>query len=467
VSVVELVRPRVMHVPACDTSIGREAVELAAAAGLVLDPWQALVLEHSLGRRVDRKWAAFEVGVNVPRQNGKDALLEARELVGLFLLGERLIIHTAHLFSTAKEHFLRLVNLVESNEEFSGRVKQVIRRGGEEAILLKSGARILFKTRGRSSGRGFSGDLVVLNEAMVLQDEMLGDLVPTMSARPNPQLWYAGSAADQTVHDWATVWARVRERGLAGVDGRLAYFEWAAEGDNPDLVDVTDERLWAEANPALGIRISGEHVHAELGALDRRTFAVERLGVGDYPRTDGLESSVINPDVWAHLENPDSRIVGSVCLAFDVAYDRSYASIAAAGRNQDGDWHVEIGEHRRGVGWLPERIEQLRDKLTPDVIVCDAYSLPAGVEDVVTLNTGEHARACNQLVDLVAEKRLRHLGSQELFSAVKGARTRQLQDGWLWTRKNSQVDISPLVAATLALWAAAGEARDTDWTIHF
>jgi hypothetical protein len=37
-------------------------------------------------------------------------------------------------------------------------------------------------------------------------------------------------------------------------------------------------------------------------------------------------------------------------------------------------------------------------------------------------------------------------------AAVAGAMTRPLGDAWAWSRKNSTVDISPLVACTLALW---------------
>ena len=40
----------------------------------------------SLLRRVGR-WAAFTVGVCAPRQNGKNAILEVRELIGPLILG--------------------------------------------------------------------------------------------------------------------------------------------------------------------------------------------------------------------------------------------------------------------------------------------------------------------------------------------------------------------------------------------
>jgi hypothetical protein len=63
---------------------------------------------------------------------------------------------------------------------------------------------------------------------------------------------------------------------------------------------------------------------------------------------------------------------------------------------------------------------------------------------------------CGRLVDMVVQAELAHLGSDELRDAIRGARSRPLGDAWAWSRKNSSVDISPLVAATLGLGAAAG-----------
>src|SRR5690606_42159086 len=65
--------------------------------------WQRYVLEHSLGEREDGRWCAFEVAVVVPRQNGKNVIIEARELAGLFLWGEKVIIHSAHQVKTARD----------------------------------------------------------------------------------------------------------------------------------------------------------------------------------------------------------------------------------------------------------------------------------------------------------------------------------------------------------------------------
>lgn len=91
-------RPRLCSLPDSDSvSAGQDAIALASMAGLRLDDWQKFVLVNSLAKAGD-KWAAFEVLCILSRQNGKGAILEARELAGLFLFNEKLIIHTAHEF---------------------------------------------------------------------------------------------------------------------------------------------------------------------------------------------------------------------------------------------------------------------------------------------------------------------------------------------------------------------------------
>ena len=184
-----------MNRPVAAVSSGAvEAIELAASAGLILDEWQCFALDVALSERADGKWAAFEVGMIVPRQNGKGSILEARELAGLFLFGERLILHSAHEFKTAAEAFLRVKALVDNTDDLRRKVKQIRTSHGDEGIELLDGARLRFVARSRGSGRGFSGDCVILDEAFNLGAEAMGALLPTLSAKPNPQIWYTSSA---------------------------------------------------------------------------------------------------------------------------------------------------------------------------------------------------------------------------------------------------------------------------------
>ncbi|MFF4847994.1 terminase [Streptomyces sp. NPDC001194] len=460
-------RPRLHIAPPFLSSSGQEAVELAALAGLQLDPWQQHILDLGLGERADGRWSAFEVAVNVPRQNGKGAIIEARELAGLFLLGEELILHSAHEFKTAIEAFRRVTALVTNSDYLRRRVARVRRTTGEESIELLSGQRLRFLARSGGSGRGFSGDTNILDEAMHLGDEAMGALMPTMSARPNPQIWYLGSSG---IGGPSVQLGRLRERALRALEGEpdpsLAYFEWSID---PHLVecpasctehdDQGDAAAWAKANPALGFRITSEHIERERLSMSPAVFARERLGVGDYPsdRTDTW--SVIGQDAWRALADSDSTPSDPVAFAIDMTPERSHAAIAVAGVSGNAV-HVEVVDHRPGVGWILERALDLQERWNPCAWVIDgggpAGALIADLEraglTVTVPRVREVAQACGQFYDAVTEQTLVHLDQAPLAASLAGARKRELGEAWAWARRGVSVDISPLVAVTLAAW---------------
>ena len=448
---------------------------MAAAAGLRLDPWQQLVLRRSLGENPDGKWSSFEVGVLVSRQNGKGALLEARELAGLVLFGEKLIMHTAHELKTSLEAFRRVAALFESNDDLRRMVKRVSMVNGSEGIELTNGARLKFVARSKGSGRGFSGDLIILDEAYALTDEQIEALLPTMSARPNPQIWYTSSPPLDALSG-LPLW-RMRKRAMRALAGDeqaaagLSYFDW---GQTPDD-DHSDPAVWAAANPAMGYRISESYVARERESMSAEGFARERLGV--WPLEDD-ESGVLNRARWRELGDASTRPGDDVAFAVDIAPDRSSSSIAVYSRTDDGPGHVELVETRDGrdgFNWITPRLVELKGKWNPVALGLDIKG-PAGSllldlrkagldvpEDINRPSRGdlaiptamEYAAACAQFADAVTMRDIRHLGDQQpaLMRSVEGMKTRPLGDAWAWGRKHSEVDISPLVAATLARWA--------------
>lgn len=476
--------PRLRIVPEYISSAGQEAIELCALAGLILDPWEQLVLMDMLGERPDGKWASFEFGVVAARQNGKDAIFEGRELTGLFLLNERLIIHSAHEQATSSEHFRRLLMLIEGVPEFDRRVLKAPRGKGAEAIELRGGQRIFFKTRTSGGGRGLSGDLVVLNEGMILPAAVVGALVPTMAGRSlhgNPQLLYGASAVDQRVHEHGVTLARLRTRALAGAD-RVGYCEWSADvrgwlearglpfdPEKPEIDQLTPELLadpfvWAQANPGLGIRMSLEHIASEHGgAMGIREFAVERLSIGDWPDASE-DGAVISVEAWAALEDPVSEPLDPVCLVFDVSPDGLTAAVAVgAARASDDLTHLEVIDHRPGTEWVSDRLVELSASWKPRAILyaenSPAKALVPAIErsgvEITPVSGGDHAQACGMLQTAVRDATVRHRHSPQVVPALRGAVKRPVGDAWAWSRKNSTVDIAPLVAVTLANWGAA------------
>lgn len=475
--------PRVRVVPdGVDHPRLSEVAKFVERMGVDLDEWQWDVLRVSLMRTRDlARWAAFTVAVCAPRQNGKNGILEVRELVGAALLGEKLVIHTAHLADTSKEGFRRLDDLIDANPWLAGQVDHIWRTNGHESIEFKNGNRIRFRTRTRGGGRGFSGSPVIFDEPMFLAEISMGSILPVMSAQPDPQAWYTGSAVDQAIHEDGVVFARVRERALGGDHERLAYWEWSLPYETPDEVpdDMDVLAAAADTNPAFGVRIMPDYIEAEQRELDARTLAVERFGVGDWPPTDGSAYQVIRLADWDALEDDpassSARMLDPVALAFDTTPDRSMSSVVAAGLRDDEFVQVEMTDHRAGTAWVAPRVAELVDRHQPVWVGCDASGpagslLPelerAGV-DVEVVSAADHAKACGFMFDTVEERGLRHLGGQPLRSAVKGATKRPLGDAWAWSRRNSSVDISPLVAATLAVWGHSINAPSGDIHIVF
>jgi phage terminase large subunit-like protein len=284
------------------SSEGDRVADLAARAGLHLDDWERWVLDQGLGRAADGKWAAFETALIVARQNGKGAILEALELAALYLdnFGVDLILHSAHEFKTASEAFRRIQARIENHPQFSRRVRQVYLQRGAESIEMRNGKRLRFIARSSGSGRGFSADLVILDEAYELGDTAMAALLPTLSARPNPQIWYTSTAGLPT----SSQLGLVRGRGLRGDDPSLAFMEWSVDPDNYDPADL---QCWAQANPGLGIRITPEYIAKERAALAPDEFARERLSVGDYP-ADGGAWEVVSQGAWSACAAPGARL---------------------------------------------------------------------------------------------------------------------------------------------------------------
>lgn len=467
-SVLEYAPPRIHHVTPYERTRGQDAIDVADSLGVVLDDHQKQVLLDGCSVDEAGRWLHFEVGVCEPRQNGKGVIEEIREITGAFVWEEELVIHSAHEFQTSAEHFYRIKNLLEDSD-LERQIKSVRSGHGEEGFILKNGCRIRFRTRTKGGGRGFSCDTLTLDEGMILPEAMIGALIPTLRARPNPQVWYGFSAVDQQVHEHGVVAARLRERAMEKVKS-VCYFEWGLPYDDPDDVPeevATSPEAWRESNPAMGLRIHEHHVVKELEALDSRTFAVEILGVGDWPRTDGTRLSPIKPDEWTNLIEETSVLLDPISLAYDISPERR-CSISAAGWNDQGMWHVELIAQYGGTGKLVDRLVRLCEIHEVTEVVCDGYGpsasmvkqlIEAGV-DVRLMTTAEHGQACGRFVDGVVQRTIVHLGDKAMLDAIKGAATRPLGDAWAWSRRNSSVDISPLVAGTLALSSAIDNPPD-------
>jgi hypothetical protein len=276
---------------------------------------------------------------------------------------------------------------------------------------------------------------------------------------------------------------RLRRRALAAIevgvpDPSLAYFEWSANlhvaecaKDCAEHDDPASDETVLKANPAVGYRLTLEKVANERSTLSAAGYARERLGEGDYPSDEADTWQVIGEDAWRALAAAESVPGERVVFAIDMTPERSHAAIGVAGPWRGGT-HVEVVDHQPGTAWILDRAAALHKKWKPRCWVVDAGGpagslIPAleerlGIE-VVQPKVREVAQSCGQFYDAVTEQTLSHLDQAPLTAALAGAQKRPLGDAWAWARRIVSVDISPLVAVTLAKWGLGAEVEeDTD-----
>lgn len=451
---------------------------------------------HIMGERSDMyyndvldrmmpKASAYESAIIVARQNGKGAILEAVELAWLYLLGVRTIVHSSHEFPTSREHFLRMESLISNTPM----LKAELARGGikwshgDESINLATGQRLLFKTRTKGAVRGFSPDKIVFDEAMKLKPEHVAAMKYAASARPDAQFIYTGSAsstanrqAGESAH-----FGRARRRGITGEDARLFFAEWSADvctdfcpSDCGDHDDPGDPATWRKANPGIGYRIQEENVLSEYLGDPREIFLQERLSVGDWPMEESAWA-IIDEQSWRSRADEESMMKDDTfVLAVDVEPNSKHSCISAAGLNFDGMTHVEITGYEEldylpGITWVPSRVLAICKAMKPKAVVIQKIGQAGGFIDeleepltkmgieILSPNATEFAQACGEFYAGVIPQRgnkpsLVHIDQVPLTAAVAGADKRDLEGSWAWSKRNSAVDISPLVACTLAVW---------------
>jgi hypothetical protein len=448
--------------PSRDT-LGGAVAQVAEQLGTPFMPWQAMVADVAMELDSSTGLLAYgEIDATLPRQSGKTTL----EL-GVLVHCCRTWARSRALYSAQDRIHARAkweddhVAALERSP-FAGEFKVRYQRG-DEAIRWHNGSRHGITAPGEKAGHSDVLDLAVVDEAWGLEDSRLEQgLSPTMITRPQPQLWVVSTAGTHRSAYLRGKVERGRARAAAGQPSAVAYFEWAA----PVGAEPADPATWWGCMPALGHTVTEARIAAEFERLDLADFC--RAYLNWWPNEIPADWLIIAEAAWRALADPNSQPVDPVAFAADVAPDRSHAAIAVAGLRADGLEHAEVIDHHPGTGWVVGRLVELAAKWQPCAIVVDevgpAGSLIAPLEaaelEILKPSTRARAAADSGFYDAVTDTRsLRYVPRPALDAAVAGAATRPLGDSWAWARKGLSVDITPLVAVSLARWGHATRAH--------
>lgn len=460
-------------------------------------PWQRFFLIHAfeISGEFGKDWAfRFRtVVLLVGRQNGKTTVGSIVALFFLYVLAVGLVLGTAQDLEQAEDTWAACVEIAQGDPELAEQIQHVWYTNGAKRLQLKGGRDYRVKASTRKAGRGKSADLVLLDELREHQTwDAYGALTKTGLARELSFVLCMSNAGDGTSvvlrHLRAIAHAAIGDPdgiaesfGAVPVDGEveldddsLGIFEWSASPD----AKKTDPKAWAQANPSLGHTITERAIRAACATDPDDVFLTECL-------CQWVTSSVTPPfpvGAWEQGIDPASSIAPDSPLwwGVDISEDRNRAAIAVCGLRPDREYHVEVVAYATGLGWLQSWFAERAMKYDGMRVAMQTRGAPVssfaeiiGAVDnveIVPCVGADVAGWCGRFWDAVAScdadtgassTPVKHRPQPALDLAANIAATRPLGDGaWAWDRKKSQADISPLVAATMALGAATSVKKE-------
>lgn len=451
--------PSVRVVPDYEETDGLDAERILRSGGLILDIWQANILNDWMA--IDNgHWICRTCGGSVPRQNGKTALIEGRAEAGMLLYNEQ-VIYTAHLQKTATESFEEMASFFDT-PKLRKYLKDIKTALGREQILLKTGARVKFLARTRNGGRGQHGDLLIFDEAQELSVEAQASFIPAISASLNPQVIYVGTPPDPTSE--GTVFRGIRDRAIAGETESTSWFEYSVDA----IGDVNDKRRWAETNPALGRRILISTVEGEREQMPPDTFARERLGWWT-PKVENKVEYAIPEEAWDACGSDAEKPEGKTAYGVKFSYDGAEVCLCGAVIPEDGAARISMIERKptvMGIQWLADWLNARYQKAScvvidgrngVDVLIDKISGTWKMKGSIVRPSAKDMIATTGTLVDAINEKSVTWYNKQATLrdSAVSSIK-RPINGGWGFGGDNS----IPIEACALALWGAKNTKRD-------
>lgn len=476
-----------------ETTLGFDFAEFCERRGEPLYPWQRWLAVHALELLPDGHLRFRTVVAIVGRQNGKTHF--SRLVIEFFLstLCVACVLGTSSTIDKAEEVWDAVVDDFDEDPVLAGELDHVRRRNGAKDIVLTD--RRVYKVRSatRRGCRGISADLVFLDELREQRNwDAWGAATKTTVARPNAQVWCISNAGDESS---VVLWhlRKLAHQALGDPDGfcgcgdptpdggfdaeteddaaALGWFEWSAPPDAGTL----DPEAYAMANPSMGHGLVTERALRSAALTDPEDlFRVECLCQWPVGRVGGPFPA----GVWEAGVDVGSAITDGAELFFgiDQAANRDVTSVAVCGLREDGALHCEVIARRTGFSWCLPFIAGLVPEGGTVRLAMQGRGCPvashidelAAVEGVsVELCQGRDLGAfCARFYDAVMSASpdtaadavpVYHRPQPFLDDAVASAQRKELGDGaFCWDRRRSPVDVSPLVACTMALGLATG-----------
>lgn len=308
--------------------------------------------------------------------------------------------------------------------------------------------------------RSMSLDGVIFDECQEHTQELgsllMADTGPTFSTRPRRQHILMGTAPESAGSWWADQIAR----------GRAGDVHLVEVGTWPDDEDPKDPATWMRHHPGLRAGLtSTEFLQSELDNLKVERFARE---YGNrIPGGASLDTPLVEA-WWKAAQHTGPAPAEPLVIAFDAAADGAAGCVVAVGRLLDGRAVAGIAALGPGTAWMPDRLAAFKARHPRAKLVTDATGPAAPIADALRLMGvavesvagADRITAHGHLIGELSQGRAMLLPHPAFDEARLIARRRWTDSGsWVWSRRRSIGNISPLTAWTWGVWGARLPAR--------
>ncbi|MCS6563437.1 hypothetical protein [Curtobacterium poinsettiae] len=441
----------------------------------VVQPQQTAIATLLEARKPDGNYAYPISAVLVPRRASKTTTVFG-VAIGRALSNDDFNIGvTAQNGSKARQRFLsdivapleRTYRDVPEDE----RGFRINRGRGSERVIFDNGSIIQVLPPLPDSWRGDAFDMVIFDEAQSLDNDpdfiadLLGAVLPTLDTTGG-QLIFAGTAGVQRS---GVFWDTLSKAIAGDPDHGVIYY---GAPDTTDPADYLDPEVIAAAHPGVGTLTTLDAVLRNGAAMNPTSFAQEYLSI--WGSTNGV--AFIDPALWeaARYTGALPEPPASMALAYEVDWSGSSAAVVAGWRDGDGLGHTLLLDHRPGTDWVAEYVGELSRKYRVPVTY-DSHAQNLVVAETLQrlkprprldpiAGTKPVAIAAALYMRELGDGRVRHYDQPAMNAASENAAKRAYRKDtaqWLFGRSDPTKDISPIVAASVALWAADGRAGKT------
>jgi hypothetical protein len=411
-----------------------------------------------------------EVVIQMGRRATKTSSIQATLLGRCFSIPGYRIISTAQTGTLSQQFLAELGSQLEAAyPDEATRPFRFYKSNGSIRIVWDNGSQWRAVKPQAAAFRGSAADCILMDEAgeydAKTTEDLLSGAMPVLATRKNAQLIVTGTPPKTRE---GLLWQYL-QAGRKGTED-LGILDYSMEPSD----DATDEALWHRVYPGLS---SG------LVPIKFLRKALETQGLLSFSREflclDPVASSLgaIPEEDWLAGQEADMLALpeSNFSLSFEVAMDGGSAAIACAWYTEDGIPHVQILEHKAGFQWLPKAVADLLTEYRGVEMVFDAIGGNLSVNQKIqgmprvpksnlrALSMKEVAGGVSTFTSAVSDHALVHAIDGSLDSAVEAVAFRYSGDSRLWSRGNSNADISPLVAASNALYIAAGKRQKSDY----